>query len=300
MAVRLDRCPCCRSDGLDRKPALVAPFIAAYALRAPPSLCALLICRGCGFRFFDLRFDDAETGRLYAGYRGDDYFRVRHGFEPWYSRACNDGLGGEPEMITRRRVFRSVIGRHLDPSAVTSVLDYGGDRGQLLADGPGIERLVFDPSDAVPLPGIAKVRSEADLAGRSFTIVTLCNVLEHSPFPDRLLASIKPLAASLLFIELPLERYSLTAVGRSPLYLAWLRLLLRVPLLLRAVDLWSTAWRVKANLVPPLGFLKLHEHLNFFDTRSLTALLEQCGFTILEVGVNPESGYLIAVARPLP
>jgi hypothetical protein len=61
--------------------------------------------------------------------------------------------------------------------------------------------------------------------------------------------------------------------------------------------IWTTATVM-------LGFVKLHEHINFFDAQSLRALLARCGFDVLttetrhirtEVGLDT---VLVALARP--
>jgi len=66
--------------------AIVAPFLAHYAVGRSPFLCRLLECSDCSFRFFDSRLEPDEVTRLYSGYRGDGYFAERHRWEFWYSR----------------------------------------------------------------------------------------------------------------------------------------------------------------------------------------------------------------------
>ena len=72
----IDRCPCCEGSDFVTWPAIIAPFIADYVLRAPVDTCSLLECRNCQFRFFAQRFDDAETAELYRSYRGADYLQL--------------------------------------------------------------------------------------------------------------------------------------------------------------------------------------------------------------------------------
>ncbi|MDO8644462.1 MAG: hypothetical protein Q7S00_05805, partial [bacterium] len=90
---------------------------------------------------------------------------------------------------------------------------------------------------------------------------------------------------SLFCIEVPCERYQLWGIfmdsffGR--IYEAYLRSLLRLPFLMKSIDFISTLFRLKLNFVPPFGFVKLHEHINFFDENSLQALLKKSGFSIL-------------------
>jgi hypothetical protein len=67
------------------------------------------------------------------------------------------------------------------------------------------------------------------------------------------------------------------------------------PLIRLAVDFWSTAMRVKFRLIPPLGFVKQHEHLNFFDAHSLPILLEHAGLSLLSCSAT--EGAVVALCR---
>src|SRR5207253_864927 len=95
----VDRCIVCDSESLARWPAVTSPFIAEIAQWPAPVRCNLDECGACGHRFFDLRLDDAEMGRIYGGYRGDGYFAARHRWEPWYTRAVNESIGHDRDEI---------------------------------------------------------------------------------------------------------------------------------------------------------------------------------------------------------
>jgi hypothetical protein len=149
-----DVCPCCLSRQSTGRWALVAPFLASYAVGQPPSLCKLLECPVCTFRFFDVRLDPDEVSRLYSGYRGDRYFTERHHHEFWYSRKVNDGIGRDPEeIVTRSAAIERLVRPHDKSSNIRTVLDFGGDRGQLIPKSLGSEKYVFELSDAIPEPG---------------------------------------------------------------------------------------------------------------------------------------------------
>jgi SAM-dependent methyltransferase len=302
-------CPCCgREDLLDR-PAVMAPFIASYVFGREPWPTSLLECRACGFRFFEGRFSPDEEARLYAGYRGERYFRERHRFEWWYSRRANDGLGQDPgEIAFRKRRMAAALAAVPGTQAIRSVLDYGGDRGQFIPDGLGERRYVLDLSGTEPVEGVAALRSAGDLGGGSVDLVLCCNLLEHSPQPAALLAAAKGLLGpgGWLYVEVPLERYGLGFVPRGGWYRRYAAALARHPACLAWVDLYSTAFRLKAGLVPPLGILKAHEHLNFFHPPSLAKLLEASGFAVAHCGPSPNQGVgkafptaLLAVAKKL-
>jgi hypothetical protein len=281
---RIDSCPCCLSKNLTARWAVVAPFLAHYAVGEPPFRCKLMDCSVCSFRFFDVRLTSAEVERLYSGYRGDTYFAERHRHEFWYSRKVNDGIGGDPgEIEERNRVCEAFLGKHADFKEINSVLDYGGDRGQFIPASIGKNKTVFELSDAVPVAGVARVASEADIPAKSFDLVMVCGVLEHCSDPAAILQKLSTFgkSKSLCYVAVPYERYDTRFVGRSGLYRLYLDALLHFRPALTMADFVSTTSRLKLNAVPPLGIVKCHEHLNFFNESSMAALLNREGYDVL-------------------
>jgi SAM-dependent methyltransferase len=305
---RAESCPCCGSTRNDAYPALVSPFVASYALASAPAPTRLLECKDCGFRYFEDRLTDDEVGRLYADYRGDGYYRERHRFEPWYTRKVNDAIGGDAAVLdARRATIERVLRPHVDLASLGRVLDYGGDRGQVIPASVGKEKFVYEISATVPVPGVTRIGTTAELAGQQFDAVLVCQVLEHLSDPGAVLEQVKPLLRtkdSVLYVEVPYERATLRWLGRGAAYRSYLDTLRRLPRILTAVDLYSTAMRVRMDTVPPLGFVKMHEHVNFFDASSLRALLERTGYEALvseTVEVPSPVGIgtvLVAVGRP--
>ncbi len=283
---KIDSCPCCLSKNTTARWAVVAPFLAKYAVGQPPSRCKLLECSDCSFRFFDVRLSPDEVDRLYSGYRGEHYFKERHSCEFWYSRKVNNGIGGDPiEIADRVRAMERFVFPHIDLPKIQTVLDYGGDRGQFIPKSLGRSKYVFELSDAVPCAGVTRLGSEQALHSRKFDLIMLLGVLEHCSDPaSTLVEKIRTLLlpGSLLCIGVPHESYSLRFAGNGSLYRVYLDALLRIPFALIAVDFYSSAGRVRCGGVPPLGFVKCHEHLNFFNEKSMKALLERTGFEVVD------------------
>jgi SAM-dependent methyltransferase len=277
-----DACPCCGSERHAAYPALTSPFLAAYVLERPPEPVRLLECEGCGFRFFESRLTDAENERLYAGYRGERYYRERHRREPWYTRKVNDAIGGDPEILRgRRELVERFVRTHAGEAAdrVESVLDFGGDRGQVIPEGLGREKFVYEISGTHPVAGVTRIGTTEELASRRFDLVLLCHVLEHCSDPGAVLGEVRALLrpGALLYVELPFERADLRFLSKRARYASYLRAIRRVPPLLTALDFYSTLVRTRLRAMPPLGFVKMHEHVNFFDAPSLRALFDRCG-----------------------
>ncbi len=296
----IDRCPCCGGAPSCSWPALTAPFIAEYALRSPVSLCQLLECGSCGLRFFDHRFDDEEMKRLYSGYRGEAYFQSRHRHEFWYLRRHNEGTGhGSGVLVARKAATETFLRAHTEVGRLSRVLDYGGDSGQFIPDGIGSQKDVFEVSDAPPIPGVRRFSDEALLEAGSYDLVLLNHVLEHAADPADLLRRVTRLmkpGAGLLHLEVPLEHYNLAGVGQGGREAQRLATLATHPRWLRWLDFYSTLFRVTWNAIPPLGFLKLHEHINLFDEQALARACRSAGLDVLAVETgNRGSGPVVAV-----
>jgi hypothetical protein len=281
----VDKCPCCASRDLQKWPAIVSPFIAVYACETEPGRCNLCECMSCSFRFFDSRLADADVQRLYAAYREVGYFEARHSYEFWYSKAVNDGIGSDAAEITsRQQNLAAILGER--SRSISTVLDYGGDRGQFIPEGVGTERYVYELSSAEPAKGVVRLTS---VEGTRFDFVMLAHVLEHCSEPKQILEALKPLGheKTLFYFEVPFERPSLGWAGKGRWQERYLEALLPAEPLLQLVDLYSTIARITLDLVPPLGLLKCSEHLNFFNERSLQKLLNSAGFELLDSGVAP-------------
>jgi hypothetical protein len=286
---QIDYCQCCTSRQLDRYPSLISPFIAHYVLGARPRVCELLECRECGHRFFDLRFEESEVARLYSKYRGEEYLRERHKQEFWYTKKINDSVGHDVKQIeARQQGLSQFLTAHINTKTIDSVLDYGGDRGQCIPDNIGRTKYVYEVSGAVPREGVSKISTPAGLSKQTYDLIMLCHVLEHCSDVRKMVETVGTLAAeqTIFYFELPYERFHLKYMGTAGWCRAYLNVLQRSETVVRFVDFFSTAMRIKANLIPPFGFVKLHEHINFFSEQSLRMLLTKNGFEVVACQVG--------------
>jgi SAM-dependent methyltransferase len=290
----IEACPCCLSKRSSEKWSIVAPFLAHFAVGQPPSLCKLLECADCSFRFFNVRLTPEEVNRLYSEYRGERYFAERHRREFWYSRKVNSGISGDPkEIAVRMAALEKLALPHVDQEKVGTILDYGGDRGQFIPHSLGTEKYVFELSGAVPVDGVTRIASHEELQGRQFDFVMILCVLEHCSDPANVLKQLRSCLhpGSFLCVTVPYERYGIRFAGSGSLYRSYLKALLRLPPLLTVADFYSTAARVRLNFIPPLGPIKCHEHLSFFNQKSIAALLERTGFEIIDSKVDHVASY---------
>ncbi len=297
MSYQAKACPCCANGDLQSRPVILAPFIARYVFDREPRMLCIKSCTNCGLVFFETRYNDQEIARLYDNYRGERYLTIRHRFEPWYTRKFNDDIGGHAGIGPRQEVYRRTLAAHADVEVIETVLDYAGDRGQMMAGGPGRSHYVFDISGVSPVEGVISLSHGDALIGSEFDVVLLCGIVEHFAEPliqvENVARFVRP--GGLLYIEVPDESFRVDKIPEDQWYERYLEFLLSAPLALSMIDFWSTAVRVKLGLIPPLGFVKQHEHLNFFDLGSLSRLVGTAGLTVLDC--FRENGAVIVLCR---
>jgi Methyltransferase domain len=253
-----------------RKKGSVAPFVARRVWKRPAFPIDLVRCEHCDFLFFNPRLDPDEEGRLYSQYRSEEYQQMRHSTEPWYTKRFNAALS-KPEFMQRRRERLSeVLARLLAGRRIASVLDFGGDRGALVSGLiPGARSFVYDISGVAPEPGVEPAGDLAACRAREFDLIVNSNVLEHVGFPRVLLEQIRSAASdkTLVFIEVPFESpFSRELVIRRVVQLG---------------VLLATRPSIGLSLAGPRGLCLMHEHINYFGTRSLDALMTSCGWSVL-------------------
>jgi hypothetical protein len=255
--------------------ALVAPFLARRIWGRQPFCVDLVRCGSCGFAFYNPRLEGSELQRLYANYRLDEYQRMRQATEPWYTPKFNRDLAS-PTLYEKRRAALAPLLRHyLSGRTIRRVLDYGGDRGDLVAGLiDGVEAFVYDISG---IPAAEGVTAVADPASCRPDLIINSNVLEHVGFPRAIVSSIFEAAGEgLVFLEVPLEQP--TGASRIARRLAQIGVMTAMhPGLARRV-------------LRPASLYLMHEHINYFTEQSLTTLFRVCGGTAIAAGSYVSSG----------
>lgn len=256
-------CVVCGSRNLSKRFGQFAPFVAhrvadfpmgtitigGQALY-PPLFTNSLRCADCGFVFSQLRFDDDELQCLYKDYRGEEYTRTRNFFEPGYDK-LNEQIGSNPlEVGNRAAALTGFLQGVMDVRSRTTVLDYGGDMGQHIP--PALNhcrKFVYDISRVATVDGVNIVNDISSLGVIDFVMCS--NVLEHVPFPGRVIDDIKKVCGpdTVLFIDVPLEMNPAQDLSESEI---------------------------------PAFF---HEHINYFTPRSVNALLRYHGFSTLKTEI---------------
>jgi hypothetical protein len=220
--------------------------------------------------FFNPRLDPDEERRLYSQYRSEEYQQMRHSTEPWYTKRFNAALSKPEHMQARRERLTEVLVRHLAGRQISSVLDFGGDRGALVRGLiPGAKSYVYDISAVAPEPGVERAGDLAACRARGFDLILNSNVLEHVGFPRVLLEQVGSIASdkTLVFIDVPFESpFSRELVVRRIVQLG---------------VLLGTRPSIGLSIANPRGLCLMHEHINYFSTKSLEALMTSCGWSVV-------------------
>ena len=161
-----------------------------------PVTFTFLICRRCGFIFFNPRWDGKEIELKYNAIR--DY----HSQE-------DEQIPEKFALDERRaRMIFNVLSRYRQLENL-QVLDVGGSSGYNLASFTSNNRcFVVDFEPRVMMPGITYLGKDlTDLApGTKFDIILLCHILEHLVDPIATLQHVRGYLENegLLYIEVPL------------------------------------------------------------------------------------------------
>ena len=195
---------------------------------------------------------------------------MRYSSEPWYTRKFNADLLSDHFYGIHRDCLIPVMREHLRDRQIKSVLDYGGDRGDLVVGMfPDAEAFVYDISGVEPVDG---VKPTADPASCNPDLIISSNVLEHVGFPREHVAAIFECTpeGGLVFLEVPCENpFGLKRILRRG-----------AQIIVVAV----TRPRLAKYIVRPAALYTMHEHINYFDEKSLTSLMRSCGGQIIASG----------------
>jgi hypothetical protein len=274
--IEASQCVICEGVIVQLKRALVAPFLATRIWNRTPFCVNLVKCGACGFMFYNPRLDDDELRRLYSNYRTPEYQQMRHASEPWYTPKFNTDLASPSSYEIRRAKVEPILREHVGPRKINRILDYGGDRGDLVAGlFSGAEAFVYDISG---IPAAAGVTSTNDPAGCKADLIINSNVLEHVGFPRLLVSDILKAApkGGLVFLEVPCELvFGMARVSRR----------------LAQIGVMALAHPTLArSIIRPASLYMMHEHINYFTERSLTSLMRSCGGSVIASGSYSSTG----------
>jgi SAM-dependent methyltransferase len=260
-------------------------------------------CSTCGFAFHGRGLSDAEVSTYYQSYRDEQYFIDRNSHEPFYTRRVHDELETKMGGAARRKALASYLSTFGVLTGADqgnfSTLDYAGGTGRLIADLPG-RKSVYDVSGEAPALGIEPVTA-LDLTKMKFDLVICAQMIEHATDPKKVMTTLIDLVrpGGHLYIEVPFNEtwrdWSCPGVFRD----AVLEIAVKHRWFNVALDIYGTAFRVKLKVLPPLAFVPVREHLNYFTPQSLVALGQTNGAVVLDASRVDHLGTTLIVRKPL-
>jgi len=212
------------------------------------------LCLHCSFIQTKIPFRDDDIMRLYLDYRSSSYNRERIHYEPSYAAIAAAVGQDEVEIRSRTTALNAFLRRNLPTGESFTILDYGGSDGRFMPDLPG-SKSVYEVSNIDPVPGVARINSEAELG--TYSIILLAHVIEHVPEPLKLVrklsSHIKP--GGYLYLETPQEISDRDRDGLQ-----------------------------RGSLRFDIG---IHEHINSYCMKAVTCLFESAGFVVVAIEDSP-------------
>ena len=236
-------------------------------------------CQDCSLEFFTYRYSEKEMNALYSIYRSDVYFKVRHKWEPWYTRSSMNSFDPEVNLagVNNRKNFMQdfLELNRVKLAELENVLDFGGDLGQFFPEQVSGKKYLFDPSgDSTKSSDISRVKNLSVIKGQ-IGLVMNCHTLEHLTFPKETVSQLGELLSpkGVLYIEVPFDKFRTSRFHRTNLYKAYLKGMSKYRFIFTLVDFFTGIYRLKFKRIAPLGIVKQSEHINYFSRESLEKLV---------------------------
>lgn len=246
-----DKCIICGNPHLKYYEAEFVPFLKERMFENNEIQTKLIYCPDCGIYYSSYRPTNKEMELLYKNYRDENYLKQRQKYEPDYTAEFNKKLGySEINKTIKNNYMQSLLSKYADKNKIKTVLDYGGDSGQNI---PSFfkesEKFVYDISGVKPIEGVKAIK-DVELHNKKWDFIMCNHVLEHVSDPLNIINEITDILADegLLYIELPND----------------------IPYINSFLN------NTKKQKV------LIHEHMNFFTTKSLYKIFNKDNFIILD------------------
>lgn len=269
----MTKCIICNSKKIINFPGVMTQFL-IHRMEIIEKSAHLNKCANCSFAFFDYRPSDLEMQKLYLNYRDKDYQKIRQIYEPFYTKEFNSSLGSEEEVQEKRLNLLNVLKKaKIDYCFINNILDYGGDRGQNI-DIPeflNANKYIYDIAGIEVISSIKNVANFSNEEKKEkFDLVVSQHTLEHISYP---VSSMKEIHYMLkkggyFYFELPQDDPTASYFSKRRMIASYF-------------------FKKYRKYLTKLFFYKklpvfMHEHINYFDKKSVKFLCKKSGLKLLE------------------
>jgi len=217
-------------------------------------ICNTCECNSCELMYCDIRFHNDDLKRYYWDYQTEEFFKQREMFEASFitrRKSFKPGSGIISGLFNSMNLVEEFITNNGDYQADSgTILDYGGSLG---AGSPfsksKAKKFVYDLDPRVK--NKSNFIQKKKFNEHPIDLVVLRNVLEHTPYPRKIIRDITASCKSgtLVYIEVPLERVMMQHGAGTR-------------------NLEKKIW---------------HEHINFFTSKSIEKMAKANGLNFVSV-----------------
>ena len=283
------KCMICGNDNLEYRDTVISDFvmdrISEDFVPGKNRKTRLCYCPECTFAFYEYRMTDEEQGRLYRNYRDQEYQKTREKYECWYTPKINEALNNDRlTLAEQRRVIERMLSENSDKIPEVS-LDWGGNEGRTFTRKMGNRaRYVFDISNIPTIKGVKSLSSFEEVKKHNYDFI-MCNMMfEHLSHPVEMLEQFWEAGGpdTLYYIEVPSE---------NPFMVNKFSIKKNLKLLVNSKysNVRLAKYYLKRRKEP---FMPMAEHINFYTPKSIRTMVENAGFTVLDVQENVEKAVL--------
>lgn len=283
------RCLVCGSNRILLKPTKISDFLVAKIFGEDEVVknynVNLCHCEECSFSFYDRRLTDEESSRLYDGYRGMKYQKIREKYDCWYTEKINNAMNHDSMALKeQQRVIKKMIKENI-PTNIKAALDYGGNQGETLTELIGTdEKYVYDISGVDTKGGVKGIKDYDELYKYNFDFI-MCNMtLEHVSYPKEFIKLLYDIgsAETYYYVEVPSE---------NPFKKDKFSVIKNLQLLFNPH--YNNIKLVKHYLhLKGQPYMPMSEHINFWTPKALKTLMLCSGFDVIDIQENYEKGVL--------
>lgn len=210
--IEVDYCPACNSKHLEKLPSKLYPFVvdrmtgATTNPQKPNHNTETMQCQSCGFMGITTRFDREEENRYYSDYMSESYNQHRTAYEGTGWLLYQNYYDSPEYIAVRKQAALDVLSQAILVDKIESVLDYGGNTGEMVPDEfSNAQRYVKDVNKRTLVNGFEAITDPSESG--PVELVMCSHVLEHVSYPTELLNDIKTylVPGGCVYIEVPSE-----------------------------------------------------------------------------------------------